>query len=81
LRGIGPGPRRPGIKQGGGIETIGVGEPAEAAGSQAGETPVDFVVAAEDFALCEKETDELLADIAEADQGEIVRANRSTSRG
>jgi hypothetical protein len=81
LRGTRAGRRRAGVEQGGGIETIGVGEPAEAAGGEAGEAPVDFVVAAQDFALGEKETDEFLADVAEADQGEIVRANRSTSRG
>jgi hypothetical protein len=67
------------VQERGSVEAIGIGDPADAAGGDASEGPVEIVVAAEEFALGEEEAEKFLADVAEADESEIIGADGSAS--
>ncbi|HUJ31743.1 MAG TPA: hypothetical protein VLY23_10725 [Candidatus Acidoferrum sp.] len=66
-------------QQGLGVEAVRIGDPADAARGYACEFPFNGVVVAETRFLGAKEANEFLADVAEADEGEFVGANRVAS--
>jgi hypothetical protein len=63
------------------VKTLGVGDPADTARSDAGELPRDCVVPLKNFFLRREQADEFLADIAESDESEIIGANRTPPIG
>jgi hypothetical protein len=63
------------FENGDGIESIGVGDPADPARSEARESPGDAVVVAERRFFCGEKADEFPADVAEADERKIESAN------
>jgi hypothetical protein len=68
------------VEQRGGIEADWVGDPSDAARGEAGEAPVDAIGIAKVCLFGKKQTDEFLADVAEADEREIVSANGPAPR-
>jgi hypothetical protein len=64
-----------------GIQTIRVGDPAEAAGGDAGEAVGDSVAIAEFLGAVFEEADEGPVDVAEAEEAEIVGADGSLALG
>jgi hypothetical protein len=62
-----------------GVESIRIRDPADAARGDASELPLDAVVLAQASFLRAQQTQEFLADVAEADQREFVRSNVSPS--
>jgi len=60
------------VQNGDGIEPVGIGDPAGAARGDSRQAPADVVAAAQFGFLGDEETEESAADVAEADDSEVV---------
>jgi hypothetical protein len=61
------------------IQSIGIGDPAEAAGGDAGDAERDAVATAELGFTIEQEFDESAVDVAEAEEAKVVSMNEVPS--
>jgi hypothetical protein len=67
-------------ESGDGVQALGLRNPTEAAGGDAGEAPTNVVLAAQFAFLGDEQAEEGASDVPEADDGEVVGRNERSPR-